>query len=73
MEKGIATHFSILAWRIPRAVYPWGRKESHMTEQLSLSLESDKRSKGRRLGKENKKKKISKNWKGRNKIVCVYR
>ena len=42
-----------------------------MTEQLSLSLEIDKRWKGRRLGKENKKKKISKNWKGRSKIVCV--
>ena len=44
-----------------------------MTEQLSLSLEIDKRWKGRRLGKENKKKKISKNWKGRSTIVCVYR
>ena len=28
----MATHFSILAWRIP-----WGRKESERTEQLSLS------------------------------------
>ena len=32
LEKGMATHSSILAWRIP-----WGRKESDMTEQLSLS------------------------------------
>ena len=30
LEKGKATHSSILA-------YPWGRKESDMTEQLSLT------------------------------------
>ena len=35
-EKGTATHSSILAWRIPWTVYPRGRKESYMTEQLSL-------------------------------------
>ena len=33
LEKGIATHSSIPAWRIP-----CGPKESDMTEQLSLSL-----------------------------------
>ena len=33
LEKGKATHSSILVWRIP---YPWGRKESDTTEQLSL-------------------------------------
>ena len=33
LEKGMATHSSILAWRIP-----WGHKESDMTEQLSLSF-----------------------------------
>ena len=33
LEKGKATHSSILAWKIP-----WGRKESDTTEQLSLSL-----------------------------------
>ena len=39
LEKGMATHTSILAWRIPWTVYsPWGRKESDGTEQLSLSL-----------------------------------
>ena len=28
LEKGKATHSSILAWRIPRIVYsPWGHKE----------------------------------------------
>ena len=31
LEKGKATHSSILAWRIP-----WGHKESDMTERLSL-------------------------------------
>ena len=30
LDKGKATHSSILAWRIP--------KESHMTERLALSL-----------------------------------
>ena len=38
LEKGIATHSSILAWRIPWTEEPgglqcpWGRKESDMTE-----------------------------------------
>ena len=30
LEEGLATHLSILAWRIP-----WGRKESDTTEGLS--------------------------------------
>ena len=43
LEKGIATHSSTLAWRIPwtesLADYsPWGHKESDMTERLTLSL-----------------------------------
>ena len=33
LEKGKATHPSILAWRIP-----WGHKELDMTERLSLSF-----------------------------------
>ena len=38
----MTTHSSILAWRIPWTEEPggysrWGRKESNMTEQLSLS------------------------------------
>ena len=38
LEKGKATHSSILAWKIPWTVYsPWGLKDSEMTEQLSLS------------------------------------
>ena len=34
LEKRIDTHFSILAWRIPRTS-PWGRKEADRTERLS--------------------------------------
>ena len=41
LEKKMTTHCSILAWEIPwtrsLVVYsPWGRKESDMTEQLSM-------------------------------------
>ena len=41
LEKGTATYSIILAWRIPWIEDPvgyslWGRKESNMTEQLSL-------------------------------------
>ena len=32
LEKGMATHSSILAWRIP-----WGHEESDTTERLSLT------------------------------------
>ena len=40
LEKSMATHSSILAWRIPwtgelEDYSPWGHKESDMTEQLS--------------------------------------
>ena len=36
LEKGKATHSSILAWRIPWTVYsPWGCKELNTTERLS--------------------------------------
>ena len=40
LEKGMATHSSILAWRIPWTEEPgrqspWGLKELNMTEQLS--------------------------------------
>ena len=38
LEKGRATHSSILAWRIPWTVYSWCRKEVVMTEQLSLCV-----------------------------------
>ena len=43
LEKGMATHFSILSGEFhgQRSLVgysPWGRKESHMTERLTLSL-----------------------------------
>ena len=41
----MATHSSILAWRIPRSedpgYSPWGCKESDMTEQLRPSFYQD--------------------------------
>ena len=43
LEKGMATHFSILSWRIPwaeepRELYsPWGCKGSDMTERLTYT------------------------------------
>ena len=46
LEEGMATHFSILAWRIPidrgawRATVHGGRKESDTTEQLSTAPDS---------------------------------
>ena len=43
LEKGMVTHSSILAWRIPwteesGGYSPWGYKESDMTKQLTPSL-----------------------------------
>ena len=43
LEKGMATHSSLLAWRIPWTEEPGGlqstgRIELHTTEQLPLSL-----------------------------------
>ena len=45
LEKGMATHSSILAWRIHAqrslaGCSPWGHKELDTTEQLSLKWES---------------------------------
>ena len=42
LEKEMATHSSILAWSIPghrslAGYSPWGRKESDMTEPVTLS------------------------------------
>ena len=37
LEKGMATHSSILAWSSPWTYSPWGHKESDRTERLSLS------------------------------------
>ena len=39
LEKENAMHSSILAWRIPWTS-PWGRKESDVTERISLSFPS---------------------------------
>jgi len=44
LEKGMATRFSILAWRIPwteepgRLHCPWAPKELDTSERLTLSL-----------------------------------
>ena len=38
LQKGKATHSSILAWRIPWTEEPWGHKESDTTEWWILSL-----------------------------------
>ena len=38
LEKGMAIHSSILAWRILWAYSPGDRKESDMTERLSLHV-----------------------------------
>ena len=45
LEEGMATHSSVLAWRIPgqrslEGCSPWARKESDTTKQLTLSIES---------------------------------
>ena len=34
LEKEMATHSTILAWRILAGYSPWGHKESDMTDQL---------------------------------------
>ena len=38
LEKIMATHSSILTWRIPWTEESWGRKQSDSTEWLTLSL-----------------------------------
>ena len=46
LEKGMATHSSFLAWRIPETeelsgYSPWGRKMLDMTEWLTLSFKPE--------------------------------
>ena len=46
LEEGMATHSSILAWRIPwteepGGYSPWGHKESDTTEQLTQGCYKD--------------------------------
>ena len=43
LEEGMATHSSLLAWRIPwmqepGGYSPWGHKESDTIERLTLSF-----------------------------------
>ena len=38
LEEGMATHFHILAQRLPGTVCPWGPKELDVTERLSRLL-----------------------------------
>ena len=49
LEKGMANHSSIVAWRIPQRSLPghgpWGCKESDTTEQLTLHFQVPKRKK----------------------------
>jgi len=51
LEKGMATHSSILAWEIPQrslAGYsPWGCKESDRTKKLTLALSRGERDKNK--------------------------
>ena len=55
-EKGMATHFSILAWRIPwtekpdRLYSPWGHNELDMPEQLSMQANTQMWSKTQSFG-----------------------
>ena len=40
LEEGLATHVSILAWRVPwteESGGPWSHKESNMTERQSTA------------------------------------
>ena len=56
LEEGMATHSSILAWRVPpnrgawRGYSPWGGKESDTTERLTLSAGRRLLSKEREVG-----------------------
>jgi len=38
LEKGKATHSSILAWRIPWTVSPWGCRELDTTERATFTV-----------------------------------
>ena len=44
LKKEMATHFSIIAWEIPwieePGYSPWDRKESDVTEQLSMHTQT---------------------------------
>ena len=40
LEKEMATHSSILAWKIPWTEEPWGRKELDVLSDFTLVLRS---------------------------------
>ena len=40
LEKEMATHSSILAWKIPWTEEPWGRKELDILSDFTLVLRS---------------------------------
>ena len=40
LEKKMATHSSILAWKIPWTEEPWGRKELDILSDFTLVLRS---------------------------------
>ena len=44
LEKAMATHSSVLAWRIPGTGHLWGRTESDTTEVLSSSSKAKQHS-----------------------------
>ena len=43
LDKGMATHSSVFAWRIPwtEEPHPWGHKESDMTNTFSFFFHKD--------------------------------
>ena len=54
LEEGMATHSSILAWRVPTDKETWwatvhGHKESDMTEQLSTAQHIPKQQSSMRI------------------------
>ena len=59
LEKGMATHSSILAWGIPWTYGPWRRKESDMTERLSLTQNTTSKGNIREEGNQNIKKEFT--------------
>ena len=66
LEKGMATHSSILAWRIP-----WGHEESDTTERLSLTSHVNVRI-GRRKSQEKCWLGLQGRWKSRNLLEHNY-
>ena len=69
LEKGMATHSSILAWRIPWTEEPGGlqsmrSKESHTTEWLALVCSS--------ITKKKQNKTLNFEWNTQNALKCLH-